>query len=62
VHGDSKLFRFVSDEAYAYDVQRRIPDVQKAKDMLGFECKTTLSQMLDEVIPWIREEIRHGRV
>jgi nucleoside-diphosphate-sugar epimerase len=36
--------------------------VRKAKDVLGFECKTPLGQMLDEVIPWIREEIRHGRV
>jgi nucleoside-diphosphate-sugar epimerase len=62
VHGDAKPFRYVSDDAYAYDVQRRIPDVRKAKDVLGFECKTTLGQMLDEVIPWIREEIRHGRV
>ena len=62
VHGDARPFRYVSDEAYAYDVQRRIPDVQKAKQVLGYECGTTLSQMLDEVIPWIREEIRHGRV
>jgi nucleoside-diphosphate-sugar epimerase len=62
VHGDAKPFRYVSDDAYAYDVQRRIPDVRKAKDALGFECRTTLGQMLDEVIPWIREEIRHGRV
>jgi len=62
VHGDSKPFRYVSDTPYPYDVQRRIPDVTKATRVLGFTASTTLSQMLDEVIPWIAEEIRHGRV
>ena len=30
--------------------------------MLGFEATTTLSEMLDEVIPWIREEVEAGRL
>jgi hypothetical protein len=30
--------------------------------VLGFEAKTSLSEMLDEVIPWIREEIAQGRL
>jgi nucleoside-diphosphate-sugar epimerase len=38
-------------------VQRRIPDVRKAKDVLGFEATTTLDDMLDEVVPWIRNEL-----
>src|SRR4051812_39851657 len=62
VHGDAKPFRYVSDKPYEYDVQRRIPDTRKAKEVLNFECTTSLSEMLDEVIPWIREEIRNGRV
>ncbi len=28
--------------------------------MLGFEATTTLDQMLDEVIPWIRAELEAG--
>jgi len=28
--------------------------------MLGFEASTSLSDMLDEVIPWIRQAIGDG--
>ena len=62
IHGSEKPFRFVSDKPYQYDVQRRIPETAKAKQILGYEATTTLSQTLDEVIPWIREEIKHGRI
>jgi nucleoside-diphosphate-sugar epimerase len=40
----------------------RIPDVSKARDVLGYEAPTSLSEMLDEVIPWIAEELEHGRI
>ena len=43
-------------------MQRRVPDVQKAKRVLGFEATTTLEEMLDEVIPWIRAELDEGRI
>lgn len=56
VHPD-RPFRYVSDEPFKYDVQMRVPDVRKAREILGFEASTTLDQMLDEVIPWIREQI-----
>jgi UDP-glucose 4-epimerase len=64
VHGGSpaKPFRFESDEPYPHDVQRRVPDVSKARRVLGFEATTTLDQTLDEVIPWIRREIAEGRL
>jgi UDP-glucose 4-epimerase len=62
IHRGQRPFRHVSDKPYAYDVQRRIPDVQKAQRVLGFEAKTSLSEVLDEVIPWIRSEIDHGRI
>jgi UDP-glucose 4-epimerase len=62
IHGDTKPFRTTSDPAYPYDVQVRIPDVAKARDVLGFTADTSLSQMLDEVIPWIEAEIAHGRI
>jgi nucleoside-diphosphate-sugar epimerase len=61
INGD-RPFRYMSDEPFLYDVQKRIPDVSKAKRVLGFEAKTSLSEMLDEVIPWIREEIAQGRL
>ena len=62
VHGMAKPFRYVSDQPYPYDVKRRIPDTTKAKRVLGFEATTSLSETLDEVIPWVREEIRLGRI
>ena len=52
----------VSDQAYEYDVQKRVPDVTKARDLLGFECSTTLDAMLDEVIPWVTEAVADGRL
>jgi len=62
IHKSSKPFRFVSDEAYEYDVQRRIPATDKARNILNFECNTTLDQMLDEVIPWIQMAINDGKI
>ncbi len=55
-------FRYVSDPPFDHDVQLRVPDVRKAREVLGFEATTTLSDMLDEVIPWIRAELEAGRV
>ena len=62
VHGGAKPFRYVTDPPFEHDVQLRVPDVRKARDVLGFEATTSLSQMLDEVIPWIREELEAGRL
>jgi len=62
VHGGRKPFRYVSDPPYPYDVQTRVPDVSKAKRLLGFEATTTLSAMLDEVIPWVRDAIAQGTI
>ena len=59
---DAPEFRYVSEKPYSYDVQRRLPDVEKARRMLGFEATTDLSMMLDEVIPWIAEEVKAGRI
>ena len=61
IKGDAPL-TLVSDEAYEYDVQKRVPDVQKAKDVLGFECTTSLDVMLDEVIPWVTQAVADGRL
>jgi len=61
INGDRPL-RFVHDPPFEHDVQRRVPDVRKAKAVLGFEARTSLSEMLDEVIPWIRAELTAGRI
>jgi UDP-glucose 4-epimerase len=62
VHGPGRPLHLVSDPPYEHDVQMRVPDVSKSREQLGFEATTTLEEMLDEVIPWIREEIEAGRI
>jgi UDP-glucose 4-epimerase len=62
VKGDGVPLRVVNDDPFTYDVQRRIPSVDKAKRVLGFEATTTLDTMLDEVIPWISNAIEAGTI
>lgn len=62
VHGVVRPFRFVQDPPYPYDVQERSPAVGKAERLLGFHAETSLNTILDEVIPWIREQIRLGQI
>lgn len=51
----NKTFRYVSDAPFEYDVEKRIPSTQKAKEILGFEAKISLSESLDEVISWMKK-------
>jgi UDP-glucose 4-epimerase len=60
INGSGVPLRVVHDEPFAHDVQRRVPSTEKAKRVLGFEATTSLSAMLDEVIPWIRQAIEAG--
>jgi hypothetical protein len=61
LNGD-KPFQYVSDDPYEYDVQNAVPDVTKAREVLGFEATTSLDEMLDEVIPWVSQAVREGRL
>jgi UDP-glucose 4-epimerase len=62
IKGAEVPFRWVSDDPFDHDVQKRVPATQKAKDVLGFEATTTLDEMLDEVIPWIVNAIDRGLI
>ena len=62
VHGPDRPLHLVNDPPYEHDVQMRVPDVRKAREILGFEATTSLDEVLDEVIPWIRDEIEVGRI
>lgn len=55
-------FRYVSDPPFPHDVQKRIPDVSKARQVLGFEATTSLEKALDEIIPWVESEMSLGRI
>jgi nucleoside-diphosphate-sugar epimerase len=62
IHGNNDQLQFRFDPPFAYDVQKRIPDVNKAYNDFGFRATTTLDTMLDEVIPWVREAIASGHI
>jgi UDP-glucose 4-epimerase len=47
-------FQYVCDEPYEYDVQKRVPDVNKAKSVLGFQAEISLEESVDEVICQLR--------
>ncbi len=53
-------FQFECDEPYSHDVQMRVPEVSKAKKILGFEAVTPLRTALEEIIPWIKKQIEVG--
>lgn len=61
LNGD-KPFSTVSDKPFDHDVQMRVPNTTKAKEVLGYEATTSLSDMLDEVIPWIKEQVENGNI
>jgi UDP-glucose 4-epimerase len=60
IRGPEVPFSYVVDPPFEHDVARRIPSVEKAKRLLGFEATTTLDEMLDEVIPWVRNALNEG--
>ncbi len=55
-------FRHVSDPPYPYDVQKRVPSVEKAARLLGFRANTPLDTILDTVIPWVRQQVEYGNI
>jgi nucleoside-diphosphate-sugar epimerase len=62
VNGPNLPFEIVSDPPFEYDVQYRVPDVTKAKNLLGFVTEVTLQHAVDEVVAWCRPEIEAGRL
>jgi nucleoside-diphosphate-sugar epimerase len=62
IKGHDVPLRLVHDDAFEYDVQKRVPDVSKAREVLGFEATTSLETMLDEVIPWIEKAVDEGTI
>jgi len=60
--GTDVPFRYVSDPPFEHDVQKRVPSTEKAKRVLGFEATTSLSDMLDEVIPWVAAAVADDRI
>ncbi len=62
IKGPDVPFRWVSDDPFPHDVGRRVPSVEKAREILGYEATTSLEDILDEVIPWIEKAIADGSI
>ncbi len=62
VKGPEVPFNWVSDPPFEHDVKRRVPSVEKAKRVLGFEATTNLENILREVIPWIEKAVADGTI
>jgi len=55
-------FNYISDNPYEYDVQCRIPSIDKAEKLLGFKAETSLNKALDEIIPWVIEMVNLEKI
>jgi nucleoside-diphosphate-sugar epimerase len=62
IKGPGVPFRYVCDDPFEHDVQRRVPATDKARDVLGFEATTPLEEILDEVFPWIAKAVEDGAI
>ena len=62
IKGPDVPLKLVHDPAFEHDVQKRVPQTEKAKRVLGFEASTSLEDMLDEVIPWIENAVKEGTI
>ena len=51
-----KKFNYKLIPGFDYDVQKRIPDTSKAKQLLGFEAAIGLNESIDEVIQYMKEQ------
>ena len=51
-----------SDDPFEYDVQRRSPSTLKAQQVLNFQATTSLSEALDEIIPWVKTAVQRGLI
>jgi nucleoside-diphosphate-sugar epimerase len=49
-------FNYKNVPGFEYDVQKRIPDVTKAYEVLGFEVKLTLDDAIDELIEYMKSK------
>jgi nucleoside-diphosphate-sugar epimerase len=52
--GRQEAFKIEHDQPFEYDVQNRVPDVTKTRDVLGFEAQVTLEESIREVVEYIR--------
>lgn len=55
IHDTRPKFKY--EKPLEHDVQKRVPCVEKAKELLGFEAKISLEESIDEVIKWVKKKV-----
>lgn len=53
-----KEFKVKLVKSFKYDIQRRVPDVSKAKKLLNWEAKVGLEDGLEEVVLWLKNKAK----
>jgi len=56
IHGDSYEYTLEHDEPFTYDVQKRIPNVDRARLLFDFKAEVKLEDSLDEIIEYVRKQ------
>ncbi len=55
ISGRNEQFKVKLLPSFTFDIQRRIPNTEKAKSMLGWHAKTSLDVGLKEVVKWLKD-------
>lgn len=58
----NKEFKYTTSKPFTYDVQKRIPDVTKAKEILGFEANISLEETLDVIVEFFKRNMTNTEV
>jgi nucleoside-diphosphate-sugar epimerase len=58
VYDSTTEFNYILEPAFEYDVQKRIPSVDKAKELLDFSAQTSLVDVIDEIIDWVKYAVK----
>lgn len=60
--GVKKPFKVKFTKPFKYDIKRRVPDVQKAKEMLNWKPRVKFEDGLKEVITWLKDQKATGKL
>lgn len=57
-----KPFKVTFAKGFRFDIKRRVPNVTKAKSVLGWQPKVKFEDGLKEVVTWLQEQKRQGKL
>lgn len=57
-----KPFKIKFVPGFKFDIKRRVPNVNKIKDLIGFEPQVKFEDGLKEVVTWLQEQKAQGKL